>query len=62
MKLFVLTFSFLFCSLVLFSQTKGELTVSTSTSDTGGKYKPKNSIVIWIEDNLMGLVTQFIKI
>jgi hypothetical protein len=34
-----------------FAQTSGTLTVTTTTSDTGGKYKPKNIIAIWIEDN-----------
>lgn len=34
-----------------FAQTTGSLTVSTSTSQVGGKYKPKNIVAIWIQDN-----------
>lgn len=34
-----------------FAQTTGTLTVSTSTSQVGGKYKPKNIVAIWIQDN-----------
>ena len=33
------------------SQVTGELTVSVKTSDTGGNYKPKNVVSIWIEDS-----------
>ena len=32
------------------AQTAGTLTVSTSTSITGGNYAPKNIIAIWVED------------
>lgn len=40
--------------LVLFTttaQTPGELTVSVSTSETGGNYAPRNIIAIWIADD-----------
>jgi len=33
------------------AQTEGILTVSTSTSDAGGNYSPKNIVAIWVEDN-----------
>jgi len=32
------------------AQTSGELTVSTTTSSTGGNYAPRNVVAIWIED------------
>jgi len=34
-----------------YTQTPGELTVSVSTSETGGNYAPRNIVAIWIEDN-----------
>jgi len=45
-----LTTIFLLCLNVSFSQTNGTLTVTTTTSESGGPYKPKNIVAIWIED------------
>ncbi len=45
-----LLISILIISTSLISQTAGELTVTTSTSSTGGNYAPKNVVAIWIED------------
>ncbi|MFA9388453.1 MAG: DUF2271 domain-containing protein [Prolixibacteraceae bacterium] len=33
-----------------FAQTEGELVVSVKTSDTGGEFKPRNVMAIWIEN------------
>lgn len=41
----------LFASIGLFAQTYGELTVSTSTSDAGGNYNPRNVVAIWVEND-----------
>jgi hypothetical protein len=35
---------------MLNAQTQGELSVSVSTSEAGGKYSPRNVIAIWIEN------------
>lgn len=35
---------------VSWAQTEGVLTVSTSTSETGGNYAPRNIVAIWIEN------------
>jgi hypothetical protein len=52
MKLFYLSFiSFFFVFTSIFGQTPGELSVSVSTSETGGNYAPRNIVAIWIEDN-----------
>ena len=32
------------------AQTTGKLEVTVKTSDAGGKYRPKHTIAIWIED------------
>lgn len=34
-----------------YTQTVGELSVSVSTSDTGGNYKPRNVMAIWVENS-----------
>lgn len=39
-----------FLGFLLNAQTAGELTVSVSTSSTGGNYAPRNVVAIWIED------------
>lgn len=41
----------LFASIGLFAQTYGELTVSTTTSNAGGNYNPKNVVAIWVEND-----------
>lgn len=51
MKLVQFVFCFLIFLNINFAQTAGNLTVSTSTSQVGGKYKPKNIVAIWIQDN-----------
>jgi len=33
------------------AQTTGELTVTVTTSETGGNYAPRNIVAIWIEDD-----------
>lgn len=42
---------FTFFASILFAQTDGTLSVSTTTSSTGGNYAPKNIVAIWVEDN-----------
>lgn len=37
-------------SSILFAQTAGTLSVSTSTSSAGGGYAPRNVVAIWVED------------
>jgi len=52
MRTFYLSFfSFFLIVSGLIAQTPGELTVSVSTSETGGNYAPRNIVAIWIEDN-----------
>jgi hypothetical protein len=51
MRLIIIIFSFLIFLNINFAQTTGTLTISTSTSQVGGKYKPKNIVAIWIQDN-----------
>ena len=38
-------------SSVIYAQTSGTLTVTTTTSEVGGNYKPKNIVAIWIENS-----------
>lgn len=33
------------------AQTSGSLTVTTTTSEAGGNYSPRNIVAIWVEDN-----------
>jgi hypothetical protein len=40
-----------FLSIGLFAQTNGTLTVTTTTSNAGGNYAPRNIVAIWIEDS-----------
>jgi hypothetical protein len=41
----------LFITIIANAQTDGTLTVTATTSSTGGNYAPKNIVAIWIEDN-----------
>lgn len=36
----------------LFAQTTGTLSVSVSTSTTGGNFSPRNIVAIWVEDSV----------
>ncbi len=38
-------------TLTVFSQTSGSLSVSVTTSSTGGNYAPRNVLAIWVEDS-----------
>jgi len=38
------------CSLPTFAQATGNLIVTTTTSETGGNYAPRNIVAIWIEN------------
>jgi hypothetical protein len=49
-KVLILLLFCLFGSLIE-AQTTGTLSVSVTTSSTGGKYAPKNIVAIWVEDN-----------
>jgi hypothetical protein len=52
MKTISLTFILVLFSVIFtFAQTEGTLTVTATTSSTGGNYAPKNIVAIWIEDN-----------
>jgi len=51
MKLLNIVICLLIFLNINFAQTTGTLTVSTLTSQVGGKYKPKNIVAIWIQDN-----------
>jgi len=52
MKKIILAFFILVLSMNhLLSQTTGTLTVTATTSETGGNYAPKNIVAMWIEDN-----------
>jgi hypothetical protein len=51
MKKNILTAFFVFIAFSwINAQTSGTLTVTTTTSSTGGNYAPKNIVAIWIED------------
>ena len=51
MKKIIVTIAFMFImSLISFAQTTGELLVTTTTSETGGNYAPRNIVAIWIEN------------
>lgn len=52
MKKFTVILLFVFAmSIVMKGQTNGELLVSTTTSETGGNYAPRNIVAIWIEND-----------
>jgi hypothetical protein len=51
MKKCILTsFAFLLTLTWINAQTAGTLTVTATTSETGGNYAPKNIVAVWIED------------
>lgn len=51
MKMFFLILViFIFCVIQLQAQTSGILSVSVTTSSTGGNYAPRNIVAIWLED------------
>jgi hypothetical protein len=49
-KVFSTAVLMLFALSWIFAQTYGTLTVTATTSTTGGNYSPKNIVAIWIED------------
>jgi hypothetical protein len=51
MKIFVLIITSLFFTSAFYAQTAGNLSVTITTSEVGGRYKPKNIVAIWIQDN-----------
>lgn len=48
---FVLIVLACFYASLITAQTNGTLSVSVTTSSTGGNYAPRNILAIWIEDN-----------
>jgi len=54
-ELFTLIMACLFTGLIN-AQTNGTLSVSVTTSSTGGTYSPKNVVAIWIENSSGGFV------
>lgn len=51
MKKIIVSIAFAFImSLTSFAQTTGELFVTTTTSETGGNYAPRNIVAIWVEN------------
>jgi hypothetical protein len=53
-----LTFIFLACLFtgLISAQTPGTLTVTATTSSTGGDYEPNNVVAIWVENSTGGFV------
>ena len=49
-KLLILLFPF-FSLAQIYAQTNGALSVSVTTSSTGGNYAPRNVVAIWVEDS-----------
>ncbi len=49
-RLTLLFLAFIYANLIN-AQTNGTLSVSVTTSSTGGNYAPRNIVAIWIEDN-----------
>lgn len=47
---FILVAIFLFTIVTAFSQSTGQLSITTTTSSAGGNYAPRNIVAIWIED------------
>ena len=47
-RLFLLLFVAI--STAVFSQTTGQLNITTTTSSAGGNYAPRNIVAIWVED------------
>ena len=54
-RLTLLFMACLYASLIS-AQTNGTLSVSVTTSSTGGNYAPRNIVAIWIEDSSGKLV------
>jgi len=50
-KIVLIAVSVIFAMSWAHAQTSGTLTVTATTSATGGNYAPKNIVAIWIEDN-----------
>jgi hypothetical protein len=50
MRRFYLIIVSLLFSCIVFSQTDGELSVTLTTSDAGGVYRPSHVLAIWVED------------
>jgi len=51
MKIFItILVFFLFSGIATMAQTAGLLTVSTTTSSTGGNFAPRNIVAIWVEN------------
>jgi len=50
-KVIFLSMILIFVSSCIYAQTEGTLTVTVSTSETGGNYAPRNIVAIWIEDD-----------
>jgi hypothetical protein len=48
---FVLIFLACFYASLIIAQTSGTLSISVTTSSTGGNYAPRNVLAIWIEDS-----------
>ena len=57
MRLIILSFALSLLFFTATAQTQGELSVTVTTSKTGGEYAPRNIISIWVE-NIEG---QFVK-
>jgi hypothetical protein len=51
MKKTVLLLILILFTCVFYAQTAGILTVTTTTSEVGGEYKPKNIVAVWIQDS-----------
>lgn len=48
---FILVAIFLLTFVTAFSQSTGQLSITTTTSSAGGNYAPRNIVAIWIEDS-----------
>jgi hypothetical protein len=49
-KIILISICVLFATSWLLAQTSGTLTVTATTSSTGGNFAPKNIVAMWIED------------
>jgi hypothetical protein len=49
-KCILISLLVMFSAAMIKAQTEGTLTVTATTSETGGNYAPKNIVAIWIED------------
>lgn len=50
-KTFIAALIILISFSTIYAQTEGVLTVTTTTSNAGGNYAPRNIVAIWIEDD-----------